>query len=259
MTGTPHFVSCCTFNLSCLRHFILILFSVFYIKFLTHFICLNKVTKCTCNIKNSTVSLSLHHVSALQCRLGWVLPPRKLFPNFNKVYTPEYKISSKLYGKSQVSQFTYLGCSISYQFSSDVESKLAKFLQLIGTIKRTILRKVRTETILKINNTLVLPTFLYRSENWTPRALQRRIIEAAEMKLLRPLAGYTLYDHKINDYLNRELRIIGILDKIDEYRQNWFRHLQRMPQNRIPLKSYHYRPQGRRTIGRPKKRWREKL
>jgi len=27
-----------------------------------------------------------------------------------------------------------------------------------------------------------------------------------------------------------------------------------MPQNRIPLKSYHYRPQGRRTIGRPKER-----
>jgi len=38
----------------------------------------------------------------------------------------------------QVSQFTYLVCSISYQFSSDVEFKLATFLQLISTIKRTI-------------------------------------------------------------------------------------------------------------------------
>ena len=28
--------------------------------------------------------------------------------------------------------------SVSYQFSNDVESKLAKFLQLIGTIKRTV-------------------------------------------------------------------------------------------------------------------------
>ena len=61
----------------------------------------------------------------------------------------------------EVSQFTYLGCSISYQFSNDVEFKLAKFLQLIGTIKRTIFKKVRMETILKIHNTLVLPTFLY--------------------------------------------------------------------------------------------------
>ena len=88
----------------------------------------------------------------------------------------------------------------------------------------------------------------------------------------------------------QELQITGILDKIDEYRRNWFQHLQRVfkgshprcvgkhnisktaveivfnttvlqrvPQNRIPLISYYYRPQGRRTIGRPKKRWREQL
>jgi len=169
------------------------------------------------------------------------------------------KIIIKDEALEQVSQFTYLCCSISYQFSNDLESKLAKFLQLIGTIKRTIFRKVRKETILKIYNTLVLPTFLYWSENLTLTASERRRIEAVEMKLLRPQAGYTLYDHKINDYIRSELQITGILDKIDEYRRNWFQHLQRMPQNRIPLKSYHYRPQGRRTIGRPKKRWREQL
>ena len=90
-------------------------------------------------------------------------------------------------------------------------------------------------------------------------ALQRRRIEAAKMNLLKPLAGCTLFDHKTNNYIRRELRITGIADKIDEYRRNWLSHFQRMPQNRFPLKSYHYRPQGRRTIGRPKKRWREQL
>jgi len=155
--------------------------------------------------------------------------------------------------------YTYLGCSISHQFSNDVESKMATFLQLIGTIKRTIFRKVRTETILKIYNNLIVPTFLYGSENWTLTASQRRRTEAAEMKLLRPLAGYTLHDHKTNDFIRRELKTTGVLDKIDEYRLNWHLHSQRMPQNRIPLKSYHYRSQGRRTIGRPKKRWREHL
>jgi len=111
----------------------------------------------------------------------------------------------------QVSQFTYLGCGISYQFSNDVESKLAKFLQLMGTFKRTIFMKVRTETILKIYDTLVLPTFLYGSENWTVTASQRQRIEVAEMKLLRPVAGYTLYDHKTNEYIHRELWIAGVL------------------------------------------------
>ena len=113
--------------------------------------------------------------------------------------------------------------------------------------------------ISKIYNTLVLPTFLYGSENWTLTASQRRRIEAAEMKLLRPLVGYTLYGHKTNDNIRHELWITDIIDKIDEYRWNWLSHLQRMPQNRIPLKSYHYRPEGRRTIGRPKKCWCEQL
>ena len=48
----------------------------------------------------------------------------------------------------------------------------------------------------KSYNTPVLPTFLYGSENWTLTALQRWRIEATEMKLFRPLAGYTLYDRK---------------------------------------------------------------
>jgi len=102
---------------------------------------------------------------------------------------------------------------------------MAKFLQLIGTIKRTIFRKVRRKTILKIYNTLILPTFLYGSENWTVTASQRRRIEAAEMKLLRPLAGCTLRDHKTNDFIRRELKITGTLDRIDEYRLNWHLHL----------------------------------
>jgi len=59
----------------------------------------------------------------------------------------------------QVSQFTYLGCSISYPFSNDVEFKLAKFLRLIGTIKRIIFKKVRMKTVLKIYNALVLLHF----------------------------------------------------------------------------------------------------
>ena len=66
---------------------------------------------------------------------------------------------------------------------------MATFLQFIGTIKRTIVRKLRTENILKTYNTLIVPILLYGSENWTLTVSQRRRIEAAEMKLLRPQAG----------------------------------------------------------------------
>jgi hypothetical protein len=79
------------------------------------------------------------------------------------------------------------------------------------------------------------------------------------MKLLRPLAGHTFNDHNTNDPIPRELQTECILDRTDEYRRNWLLHLQIMPQNRIPSKSYRYSPQGKRTVGRPKKRWREQL
>jgi hypothetical protein len=53
------------------------------------------------------------------------------------------------------------------------------------------------------------------SEKWTLTASQRRRIEAAEMKLiLRPLAGYALYDYKTNDSIRREQQTDCILDKI---------------------------------------------
>ena len=102
--------------------------------------------------------------------------PQKKTKVFGFVGTDHLRIKIIINDKTleQVSQFTYLGSSVFYQFSSNVEFKLANFLKLIDTIKRTTFRKVRTDTILKIHNTLVLPTFLYGSENWTLTALQRR-------------------------------------------------------------------------------------
>jgi len=97
-------------------------------------------------------------------------------------------------------------------------------------VLKTIFKKVRTERVLKLYNTLILPTFLYGSENWTLTASQRRRIEAVEMELLRPLAGYTLYDHKTSNSICKELRITSILDKIDEYRKKRLLHIQRMAQ-----------------------------
>jgi hypothetical protein len=79
------------------------------------------------------------------------------------------------------------------------------------------------------------------------------------MKLLRPLTGYTLYDHKTNNSTHQELRITSILDKIDEYKKKGLLHIQRMTQNRISLKTIQLQETRKKSIGRPKKRWRKQL
>lgn len=159
----------------------------------------------------------------------------------------------------QVNAFNYLGCCLSYVNSRDVDTKLAKFQQLLGTIKLTLLKKVRPETILKFYKVMAIPTLLYGSETWALTLAQLRRIEAAEMRLLRPLAGYTLYDHKRNADIRKELNITAITDTISTYRNNWYEHVLRMPNNRLPQRVFNYNPGGKRDLGRPRKRWRDQL
>jgi hypothetical protein len=63
---------------------------------------------------------------------------------------------------------------------------------------------------LKFYKTLVIPTLLYGSETWTLTASQLKRLEAAEMQLLRPLAGHTLLDHKQNEDIRKKLNIENI-------------------------------------------------
>jgi len=51
----------------------------------------------------------------------------------------------------------------------------------------------------------------------------------------------------------------NIVKEIKQYQKKWLQHVQRMDRNRLPIQALRYRPEGRRNIGRPKKRWRNQL
>jgi hypothetical protein len=44
-------------------------------------------------------------------------------------------------------------------------------------------------------------------------------------------SGYTWTDYKTNTDIAMELNLTLIVDKIQEYRRNWFQHINRMPHN----------------------------
>jgi hypothetical protein len=125
----------------------------------------------------------------------------------------------------------------------------AKFVQLIGTIKGILLKRVRKETVLKFYKTLVVPVLLCGAENWTLTVPQKKRIEAAELKLLRPLAGCTLRDHKYKDDIRSELGVQSITEILDICRTNWHDHLLRTEPYRVPLQVYRYRTSGIRNVG----------
>ena len=78
-------------------------------------------------------------------------------------------------------------------------------------------------------------------------------LEAAEMRLLRSVQGYTRLDKMRSEAIRKELEIPGIQDVRTKYKQIWINHLERMGNSRLPKHALNYKPRGRRDRGRPRK------
>ena len=84
-------------------------------------------------------------------------------------------------------------------------------------------------------------------------------LEAAQMKFLRHLLGITKLDKEKNQCIREKTGAQNIVKEIKQYQKKWLQHIQRMDRNRLPRQALKYRPEGRRNIGRPKKRRRDQL
>lgn len=176
---------------------------------------------------------------------------------FKGSYPVRTKIILENKAIEQVSKFNFLGCEITYTTETDINNKLNKFNYITGTLKRTLKNKARKDSLIKLYKTMAVPTITYGSETWTMTAQHIARIQAAEMKFLRPIAGYQRTDKKHNTEIRQQLNVEELNTTIVKYRTSWENHLTRMTDNRIPKAAYNYSPRGRRNLGRPKKRWRQ--
>jgi len=71
--------------------------------------------------------------------------------------------------------------------------------------------------------------------------------EAAEMRFLRSVTGYTRLDKIRSEVIRKELEISGIQDVRLKYKQNCINHLERMDNTRLPKHALNYKPRGRRN------------
>jgi len=99
------------------------------------------------------------------------------------------------------------------------------------------------------------PTLLYGSETWVTTKRDTARLEAAEMRFLRSVKGYTRLDKIRSKVIRKELKISGIQDVKFKYKQNWINHLERMDKTRLPKHALNYKPRGRRDRGHPRKTW----
>jgi hypothetical protein len=76
---------------------------------------------------------------------------------------------------------------------------------------------------------------------------------------LRHLVGITKLDKEKNQCIREKTGAQNIVKEIKRYQKKWLKHVQRVDTNRIQIQALKYRPEGRRNVRRPKKRWRDQL
>ena len=86
----------------------------------------------------------------------------------------------------------YLGCNISYCERKEVNNKVNKFQRTCGTTSRNLKGKTQLSTQITFYKVMALPVLMYGSENWSLNRTDKKKIDAAEVRFLKPMAGYTL-------------------------------------------------------------------
>jgi hypothetical protein len=121
----------------------------------------------------------------------------------------------------QQNTFNYLGYNISYEGEKDLNIKAANFVKVLGIINQIFKPSlVSRHTIIRIYKTLARPVLSCGSEAWTIRRTGEIRLISAEMRFLRRTAGYTRWDHKINEDILTKLQISRITEFIYQYRKN---------------------------------------
>jgi hypothetical protein len=73
------------------------------------------------------------------------------------------------------------------------------------------------------------------------------------------LLGIKKLDKEKNQSIRKKTGAQNIVKEIKKYQQKWLQHVQRMDKNSLPRQALHYRPNGQRNIGRPRKRWTDQI
>jgi hypothetical protein len=110
------------------------------------------------------------------------------------------------------------------------------------------------ETKLRIHNITAKAALKFGNEAWVLKKLDEQRPEAAQMKFLRHLLGITKLDRERNQSVKETLGVQNIVLEIKQNQREWLQHVERMGTDRVHKQALKYRPKGKRSIGRPRKR-----
>ena len=116
------------------------------------------------------------------------------------------------------------------------------------------------KTKVRVYTVIVRPVVLYTSETWRFTKQMERRLEVFENGVLRQICGPVreagVWRRRHNEELRKLTGVPWITDIVKSKRLRWSGHVVRQEEDAIPKMAMIGRPEGRRPVCRPRKRWR---
>ena len=96
---------------------------------------------------------------------------------------------------------------------------------------------------------------LYGSETWAMGIMEDRMLDRAEMRMLRWMAGISLRDCRSNEWVRNLMRVEAVGEVARRGRLRWYGHVERMDEGCWIRTCRDLVVEGKRPRGRPRKTW----
>ena len=170
----------------------------------------------------------------------------------------------------KVTEFKYLGSTVTSQNCTEVELQLrigaaSRCSRALNRILKS--RSLSKRTEIQVFTAIIRPILLYGCETWRMTKEMEHQIGVFERSIMRRIFG-PVRDEETGEWRwrhNEDLHLMALAgipaigNILRSFRLRWACHVARMPAARTPRHVMLDVPQGRRPVGRPKKRWTDNL
>ena len=111
----------------------------------------------------------------------------------------------------------------------------------------------------KVFNRCVLPAMTYGCQTWSLTKALVKKLETSHRAMERRMLNVKLKDRIRNTTIRQRTRVTDIVQYVTNTKWKWAGHIARMKDNRWTIRNTESQAEGVRSVGRPKRRWRDDI
>ncbi|KAJ4446816.1 hypothetical protein ANN_13514, partial [Periplaneta americana] len=168
----------------------------------------------------------------------------------------------------EVEKFKYLGATVTNinDTREEIKRRINTGNACYYSVEKLLSSSLLSKNLkVRIYKTVILPVVLYGCETWTLTLREEQRLRVFENKVLRKIFGVKRDEvtgewRKLhNTELHALYSSLDIIGNIKSRRLRWTGHVARMGESRNAYRVLVGRPEGKRPLGRPRRRWEDNI